>query len=115
MKPVADEALIKKNFSVERDGQRVVRLVENPVALPNNLLGMASFLIREDVMVELEAAFDGGRTNLDFVTFVDDLIRSGHTVGAFDMEGAYINLNDVASMEAAQDAAIRSRLENHGQ
>ncbi len=115
VKSVTDEALIKKNFSVERDGSRVIRLVENPVALPNDLLGMASFLIRDDVMVELEAAFDSGRTNLDFVTFVDDLIRAGHTVGAFDMDGAYINLNDVASMEAAQDAAIRSRLETAGE
>ena len=72
---------------------------------------ISSYLNRADVMVELDAAFDTGRTNLDFVTFVDDLIRAGHTVGAFDMEGGYRNLNDVASMEAAQDAAIRSRLE----
>ena len=111
VKSVSDESLIKKNFSVERDGARVIRLVENPVALPNDLLGMASFLVREDLMAELDAAFDSGRTNLDFVTFVDDQIRAGHSVGAFDMEGSYINLNDVTSMEAAQDAAIRSRLE----
>jgi len=114
VKSVDDEAAIKKNFSVERDGTRVIRLVENPVALPNDLLGMASFLIRDEVMVALEGAFDSGRTNLDFVTFVDDLIRAGHSVGAFDMEGDYINLNDVASMEAAQDAAIRSRLVEQG-
>jgi len=111
VKAVDDPGLIKKNFSVERDGPRVIRLIENPVALPNDLLGMASFLIHADVMGSLEAAFESGRTNLDFVTFVDDLIRSGTSVGAFDMTGHYINLNDVASMEAAQDAAIRSRLE----
>ncbi len=110
MKPVDDPELIKKNFSVERDGERVVRLVENPVSTPNDLLGMATFVVRPDVMAELEAAFDGGRPTLDFVTFVDDLIRQGHAVAAFDVEGDYINLNDVASMEAAQDAAIRSRL-----
>ncbi len=110
MKPVEDKELIKKNFSVERDGDRVVRLVENPVSTPNNLLGMATFVIRPDVLVELEMAFDGGRPTLDFVTFVDDLIRKGHEVAAFDVDGEYINLNDVASLEAAQDAAIRSRL-----
>lgn len=112
VKPVQDSALIKKNFSVERDGHRVTRLIENPVILPNNLLGMASFLLRADVMNKLEEAFDTGRANLDFVTFADDLIRAGEWVGAFDMVGQYINLNDVASLEAAQDAAIRSRLEN---
>ena len=69
---------------------------------------------RERTMAELEAAFEGGRSSLDFVTFVDDLIRNGQTVGAFDLEGDYINLNDVASMEAAQDAAIRSRLSSEG-
>ena len=111
VKSVTDASLIKKNFSVERDGSRVIRLVENPVALPNDLLGMASFMIHPTVMQELESAFESGRTNLDFVTFVDDLIRSGKSVGAFDLSGEYINLNDVASLEAAQDAAIRSRLE----
>lgn len=111
VKSVSDPSLIKKNFSVERDGQRVIRLVENPVALPNDLLGMATFMIHSSIMEELDSAFEAGRTNLDFVTFVDDLIRSGKTVGAFDMVGDYINLNDVASLEAAQDVAIRSRLE----
>ena len=112
VKEIDDPAVIKKNFSVERDEQRIIRLVENPVALPNNLLGMASFMINGTVLKELEVMFDTGRTNLDFVTFVDDLIRGGSTVGSFDMAGHYINLNDVASMEAAQDAAISSRLES---
>lgn len=111
IKPVTDQALIKKNFSVERDGQRMIRLVENPVALPNDLLGMATFMIHPSIMDELEVEFEHGRTNLDFVTFVDNLIRLGRSVGAFDMVGEYINLNDVASLEAAQDAAIRSRIE----
>ncbi len=110
VKPVDNPELIKKNFSVERDGARIIRLVENPVSTPNDLLGMAAFVIRPDVMTELEQAFEAGRSSLDFVTFVDDLIRNGRTVGAFDLQGDYINLNDVASMEAAQDAAIRSRL-----
>ena len=111
VKPVLDPELIKKNFSVERDGQRVIRLVENPVALPNDLMGTASFMIHPSIMDELEKEFETGRTNLDFVTFTDNLIRAGTSVGAFDLVGQYINLNDVASLEAAQDAAIRNRME----
>lgn len=110
VKSVDNPELIKKNFSVERDGSRIIRLVENPVSTPNDLLGMATFVVRPEVMTQLEGAFEGGRSSLDFVTFVDDLIRDGQTIGAFDLVGDYINLNDVASMEAAQDAAIRSRL-----
>ena len=112
VKSVSDPAVIKKNFSVERDGHRIVRMIENPVALPNDLLGMATFMIHSTIMSELEKAYETGRANLDFVTFVDDMIRSGKSVGAFDVECEYINLNDVACLEAAQDAAIRSRLES---
>lgn len=115
VKSVTDPQLIKKNFSVERDGQRIIRLVENPIALPNDLLGMATFMVRASVIQELEVAFENGRTSLDFVTFADDLIRSGNSVGAFDMVGDYINLNDVASLEAAQDLAIKCRLEKSSQ
>ena len=90
VKPVDDPALIKKNFSVERDGERVVRLVENPVSTPNDLLGMATFLMRNDVMNKLEESFDSGRPTLDFVTFVDDQIRAGETVGSFDLSLIHI-------------------------
>jgi len=69
----------------DEDGQRIIRLVENPIALPNDLLGMATFMVHASGMQELEVAFETGRTSLDFVTFADDLIRSGRSVGAFDM------------------------------
>ncbi len=110
VKSVEDPSVIAKNFSVEKDGDRIIRLVENPVSLPNDLLGMASFLVAPTVLDLLEDAFDKGRSSLDFVSFVDDLIRLGSKVGAYDMSGFYLNLNDVASLEAAQDAAIKSRL-----
>lgn len=114
VKSVSDPELIKKNFSVERDGERVIRLVENPVAVPNDLLGMATFVVDPSVLQLLEEAYDVGRPNIDFVNFIDDLIREGHQVAAFELSGDYVNLNDVASLEAAQDAAIRRRLANDG-
>jgi len=97
VKTVDDPELIKKNFSVERDGLRAIRLVENPVALPNDLLGMATFIIDPELLVLLEAAYDSGRPTIDFVNFVDDLIREGHKVAAFDLSADYVNLNDVIS------------------
>lgn len=110
IKSVDDPELIKKNFSVERDGTRVIRLVENPVSLPNDILGMATFVVDPNVLQALEDAYDSGRPMIDFVNFVDGLISEGHSVAAFELSGEYVNLNDVASLEAAQDAAIRHRL-----
>lgn len=110
IKTVADEALIKKNFSVERNEERVVRLVENPVSVPNDILGMATFIVSPEFFEVLESAYDEGRPSIEFVNFIDELIREGYKVAAFDMTGDYINLNDVVSLEAAQDLAIRHRL-----
>lgn len=102
---------IKRNFSVERSGARVVRLVENPTSLPNNLLGMATFIVAPEVFKRLEDEYQKGRQSIEFVNFIDELIRDGHQVGSFDLSGHYINLNDVASLEAAQDLAILTRLQ----
>ena len=112
VKTVSDESLIKKNFSVERIEERVVRLVENPVTVPNDTLGMATFILSPEFFELLESAYDEGRPSVEFVNFIDELIRGGASVGAFDMTGEYINLNDVVSLEAAQDLAIRHRLQN---
>lgn len=109
---VDDAELIKRNFSVEKDGTRVIRLVENPVSIPNDLLGMATFVVNPEVIALLEEAYDSGRPMVEFVNFIDDLIRQGHSVAAFELSGAYVNLNDVASLEAAQDIAIRNRIES---
>ena len=107
---VDDTELIKKNFSVECDGNRVIRLVENPVHTPNNILGMANFILAPTVFELLEAAYDRGRPSIEFVNFIDELIRDGHSVSMCELTGHYINLNDVASLEAASDLAIRARL-----
>ncbi|MEP1144624.1 MAG: sugar phosphate nucleotidyltransferase [Henriciella sp.] len=105
-----DPEVIKKNFAVERNGDRIVRLIENPVTVQNDNLGVATFILDPEVLKLLEDAFDRGSPSIDFVSFVDGLIRDGHSVKAFELEGEYINLNDVSSLEAANDMAIRDRL-----
>ncbi|MEM6898695.1 MAG: sugar phosphate nucleotidyltransferase [Pseudomonadota bacterium] len=106
----ANADIIKKNFSVERDGQRVIRLLENPTTVSNDILGIASFLVNPDVFNLLEAAYDSGRPAVEFINFIDELITGGHKVSLFELTGDYINLNDVAALEAANDLAIRARL-----
>jgi mannose-1-phosphate guanylyltransferase/phosphomannomutase len=110
IKHKSEEAEIKKNFSVEVNDGRILRLVENPRTITNDILGMATFIVNPEVLSLLEQAFDAGRPSIDFVNFIDELIRDGNSVKAFEFEGTYINLNDVSSLEAANDLAIRARL-----
>jgi len=114
VKETEDSEQIKRNFSVERVDGRVVRLVEKPAGLPNNLLGMATFIVAPEVFKILEDEYKKGRQSIEFVNFVDELIRDGHQVSSFNVSGHYINLNDVASLEAAQDLAILTRLQEGG-
>lgn len=109
-----DPEIIKKNFAVERNGDRIVRLIENPVTVQNDNLGIATFILDPEVLMHLEEGFDRGAPSIDFVSFVDGLIRDGHSVKAFELTGEYINLNDVSSLEAANDMAIRDRLVKAG-
>jgi dTDP-glucose pyrophosphorylase len=113
VKTTDDPEQIKRNFSVERSGDRIVRLVENPVHIPNDVLGMATFVVAPEVFRLLEAAYDR-RPSVEFVNFIDELIRDGNSVAAFDVTGEYINLNDVSSLEAAMDLSIRTRLSGKG-
>ncbi len=111
-KRVGDSDMIKRNFSVEKDEEgRVIRLVENPRVIPNNILGMGNFILSPKVFDALEDEYQAGRPSIDFVNYVDELIVRGSKVTAFDLEGEYINLNDVSSLESAQDLAIRKRLQ----
>ena len=109
-----DADVIKKNFAVEQNGDRIVRLVENPIHVNNDILGMATFIVDPQVISYLDDAYNSGRPSIDFVSFIDELIRDGHSVVPFNVTGEYINLNDVSSLEAANDMAIRARLTKEG-
>lgn len=111
VKTTDDPELIKKNFAVERNGDQILRLTESPSRVNNNILGMASFIVAPELIDLLEKAYESGRSSIEFVNFMDELIGEGHTIRAFDLECQYINLNDVSSLEAATDLAIRSRLQ----
>lgn len=110
VKTVEDRELIKKNFSVECSETKALRLVENPRNITNDILGMASFILSPVVFKLLDEAYDSGRPSIDFVNFIDELIRDGHSVAVCELSGHYVNLNDVSSLEYATDIAIRHRL-----
>ncbi len=114
VKTTDDPELIKKNFSVERNGDQIVRLTESPSRVNNNILGMASFIVAPELFDLLEQGYEKGRSSIEFVNFIDELIGEGHAVRAFDLTGEYINLNDVACLEQATDLAIRARLQEQG-
>lgn len=100
----ADDAkLIRRNYSVRKDGSKVQNLLEKPEVLENHLLGLGTFVLMPEFFPLLEQAFSQSTTDyVEFVTFVDGLCRMEPGVLCFEMTGSYVNINDRDSLNLAR-------------
>jgi NDP-sugar pyrophosphorylase family protein len=99
---VDDTKLITRNYSVETNESIVVRLIEKPQSIKNNMLGCGTFILNPDIIPLLRDSFAKSKTNyVEFITFIDGLCQAS-TVKYFQLEGTYVNINDRDSLNLAQ-------------
>lgn len=100
----ADDAkLIKRNYSVRKEGNHILRLLEKPQILENNLLGLGTFILTPRFFPLLEQAFvESENDYVEFVTFLDGLCDTEQGVRCFEMKGKYVNINDRDSLNLAR-------------
>jgi len=99
--PVDDAALIKKNYAIERDGDRVIALREKPEVITNDLMGSGTFICNPKIFGELDNIFKNNKA-VDFVSFLNNLAGQGKPVGFFELNGTYVNINDRDSLHLAR-------------
>ena len=100
---VDDTRLIKQNYSVYRQGDKAIRLIEKPQTTENNLLGLGTFVLTPDFFPRLERAFeDSSNDYVEFITFVDSLCGEETGVLCFEMDGIYVNINNRDSLNLAR-------------
>lgn len=97
---VDDQELIKKNYAVDVEGERVVQLIEKPSLIRNDLLGLGTFVLSPQFFDSLAAAFEGVEY-VEFVSLINSLCREGKDIRAFQLQGNYININDRDSLNVA--------------
>lgn len=98
-----DTKLIKRNYSVHKEGTRVRNLVEKPQVLENNLLGLGTFILTPDFFPLLADAFEQSTDGyVEFVTFLDSLCSKKPGVLCFEIKGTYVNINDRDSLNLAR-------------
>ncbi len=98
-----DTKLIKRNYSVHKEGTRVRNLVEKPQVLENNLLGLGTFILTPDFFPLLADAFEQSADGyVEFVTFLDSLCSKDPGVLCFEIKGTYVNINDRDSLNLAR-------------
>jgi len=98
---VDDARLIRRNYAVAIDGERIVDLTEKPEEIKNDILGCGSFILSPDIFPKLARAFDRAENGyVEFITFLGRLCQK-HPVLFFELKGEYVNINDRDSLNLA--------------
>ncbi len=102
IKEVDDTELIKKNYSVALQDNRIERLIEKPTQVDNDILGCGTFILSPELFPALDQAFLVAETGyVEFLTFLNDLCQQGKIFTPFWLTGSYVNINDRDSLRQA--------------
>jgi len=111
---VDDRDLIQRNYSVVINGKRIIKLIEKPKRIINDILGCGTFIFSPDIFKEIESAFV--RNNMEyveFITFIDELCQNGENISYFRLTGTYVNINDRDSLNLAKYFERRKNFEQN--
>lgn len=88
---------IRKNYSVEMDGDKIVNLVEKPTDPPNDLLGLGSYLFTPAFFDYFDKTPPSSRTGVIEITDVIDKMAKESEGGVYStpMNCEYFNINSM--------------------
>jgi dTDP-glucose pyrophosphorylase len=102
IKRVRNPLLIRKNYSVTIDNERITSLVEKPIHLPNNFLGCGTFLFKPGIFDAIDKTPVSPRSKrVEFIDAINVLARQQRSVHPFVLEGGYVNVNSIDDYNAA--------------
>ncbi|MDG2304325.1 MAG: NTP transferase domain-containing protein [Candidatus Binatia bacterium] len=86
---------VRNNYTVELNGSHVVGLHEKPQVVTSLLMGTGTYVVQPEAKRRLAETFAKGRKGPgDWTGWIDQLARSGAPVGAFKLDGHYVNVNN---------------------
>lgn len=95
-----DQELIKKNYSVELDENRIKKLVEKPDFVVNNWIGTGTCIFKPDVFRYIEKTpVNLKRGEKCLTDLIQVMIDDGKVFLGFDLKGKYVNVNFVEDLE----------------
>lgn len=99
---------IRKNYSVELEGTRVVNLVEKPENPPNDLLGLGTYIFSPNYFKAFDDTPPSSKSGVVEITDVIDYMSETGHVHAGKLKGQYYNINSLADYYSAT-CKIRSQ------
>lgn len=97
----SDHSRIRKNYAVTLAGGQAVRLVEKPEEVNTDLMGTGTFVFSPQIFTEIDKGYGRCGRSLDLITLLDRLCVAGHRIEAFELEGEYVNINDLEALAKA--------------
>ncbi len=85
---------VRNNYAVQLEDGRIHGLQEKPQVIQSLLMGTGTYLVQPEAQRRLAETFaDGGTGPGDWTTWIDRMARSGEYIGAFQLDGRYVNIN----------------------
>lgn len=96
--------IIKKNYSILKEGERIIALEEKPQKVMNTLLGCGTYLLNTTVFDYITKTPKSQYSKrIEFTDVLGQMVREGEKVLAFPLKGNYININTIEDYNAAQN------------
>jgi dTDP-glucose pyrophosphorylase len=108
---VDDNLLIQRNYAIYLDGDQTIReLIEKPQVVTSNIMGAGTFVCSFGIFAQLKLAFaEAGDEFVDFVSTLNAIHQRNQSLGYFQIDGTYVNINDRDSLyQAKYHERIRS-------
>ena len=109
-----DLELIRKNYSVTLDGDRITGLVEKPESAPSPYLGCGTYVFTPDVFrVARETPPSARSGRLELTDIIDRIAKQGGVVRPFVLTGHYLNVNSIEDLNVANYLARTVHFDRH--
>jgi dTDP-glucose pyrophosphorylase len=97
-----DPEVVRKNYAVTVDGDRVTALVEKPAAPAGRLAGVGTYVLSPEVYGDARATSPSARTGrIELTDVLERVVRRGGVVRPFPVAGGYVNVNTVDDLNLA--------------
>lgn len=98
-----DPSLIKKNYSVEIKNGKIIRLIEKPEIVINNIMGSGTCIFKPTVFDYIKRTpINPKRKQKELTDLIQEMIKDNKMVLPFDLGGDYVNINYFDDLKKAE-------------
>lgn len=100
--PTADHGLIRKNYSVTMENERIISLTEKPEEVQSEFAGCGTYVFTPEIFKDVHETLPSLRTGrLELTDIINHAAHRGAPVLPFVLSGEYVNVNTAEDLNTA--------------